>query len=124
MHDGNYVIASSLKRPWRKQINLLLGYLYFYNPVWLVALLLRKPNKVSHKSAAMQIIGMMGLAQTIRRTSGWVFRLMWGRIVRLHQAPASRIPMRAVDGSSASHDSCETPSFPLPSRGVRLPVAS
>ena len=37
MYDGNYVIASVHPRPWRKQFNLLLGYLYFYNPVWFVA---------------------------------------------------------------------------------------
>jgi radical SAM superfamily enzyme YgiQ (UPF0313 family) len=123
MHDGNYVIASSHKRPWRKQVNLLLGYIYFYNPIWLVVLLLRKRNKVSHKSAAMQIIGMMGLAQTIRRTFGWVLRLMAGRIERLHQPPGSALPMRAVDGSLASHDSCETPSLPRTGRGLRLHVA-
>ncbi|MHC4904139.1 MAG: B12-binding domain-containing radical SAM protein, partial [Planctomycetota bacterium] len=29
MHDGNYVIASHHKQPWRKQFNLLAGYLYF-----------------------------------------------------------------------------------------------
>jgi hypothetical protein len=32
MYDGNYVIASKHKRPWRNQLNMLLGYLYFYNP--------------------------------------------------------------------------------------------
>ncbi len=33
MTDGNYVIASEHGRPWHKQINLLLAYLAFYNPI-------------------------------------------------------------------------------------------
>jgi hypothetical protein len=31
--DGNYVVASKHARPWLKQINLLLAYLYFFNPL-------------------------------------------------------------------------------------------
>ncbi|WP_238732205.1 B12-binding domain-containing radical SAM protein [Rhodopseudomonas infernalis] len=31
--DGNYVVASKHARPWLKQINLLLAYTYFFNPV-------------------------------------------------------------------------------------------
>jgi hypothetical protein len=30
--DGNYVVASGHKRPWQKQLTMLAGYLYFYNP--------------------------------------------------------------------------------------------
>src|SRR5437879_8800908 len=32
MYDGNYVVASSHQRPWRKQLNILAGYASFYNP--------------------------------------------------------------------------------------------
>lgn len=31
--DGNYVVASKHPRPWLKQINLLLAYFYFFNPL-------------------------------------------------------------------------------------------
>jgi hypothetical protein len=31
--DGNYVIASKHPRPWIKQINILLAYTYFFNPL-------------------------------------------------------------------------------------------
>ena len=41
MCDGNYVVASHHKRPWQKQLTMLAGYLYFYNPVWLVVALIR-----------------------------------------------------------------------------------
>src|SRR5437773_8304658 len=65
MCDGNYVVASSHKRPWQKQLTMLAGYLYFYNPVWLVIALIRDKTPVFKKTAYMQIIGMMGLVMTI-----------------------------------------------------------
>ena len=103
MCDGNYVVASNHPHPWQKQLTMLAGYLYFYNPVWLVVALIRDKTPVSKKPAYMQIVGMMGLVMTIVRTSGWAVRLMVGRIVRLSRPPASRIPMRGVDGEPASH---------------------
>jgi radical SAM superfamily enzyme YgiQ (UPF0313 family) len=110
MYDGNYVVASSHKHIWQKQLNLLLGYLYFYNPLWLLVALIRHKTRVGFKPAGMQIIGMLGVVQTIRRTSGWLVRLMGGKITRLHEPPMSLIAMRAVDGSHASHAlACHSP---------------
>jgi radical SAM superfamily enzyme YgiQ (UPF0313 family) len=106
MYDGNYVVASKHKRPWNKQLNMLLAYLYFYNPVWLVSLLVGKKTRTSRKAAAMQVVGMAGLTQTIRRTAGWTLRLMFGRIERLSAPPASALPMRGVDGKPAHHAAC------------------
>jgi radical SAM superfamily enzyme YgiQ (UPF0313 family) len=121
MCDGNYVVASNHKHPWKKQLNMLAGYLYFYNPFWLAVALIRNKTPVAMKPAYMQMIGGMGLTMTIYRTFGWALRLMVGRIERVSQPPASQIPMRGVDGASASHDtsaaSIET-SRPL----VRHPV--
>ncbi len=104
MYDGNYVIASNHQRPWRKQLNLLAGYLYFYNPLWLAVALVRSNSKVSLKPAGMQIVGMMGLVQTVRRTFGWAWRLRWGRIKRLASPPVSPFPMRGVNGEPAAHE--------------------
>jgi radical SAM superfamily enzyme YgiQ (UPF0313 family) len=104
MCDGNYVVASSHKRPWQKQLTILAGYLYFYNPVWLAVALIRNKTPVSKKPLYMQIIGMMGLVMTIARTSTWAVRLMFGKIERLTQPPVSQIPMHGVDGAAASHD--------------------
>ncbi|MDP7286972.1 MAG: radical SAM protein [Phycisphaerae bacterium] len=43
--DGNYVIASRAADPWRKQLNILIAYLYFYNPLnFLLALFRSKSN--------------------------------------------------------------------------------
>jgi hypothetical protein len=121
MCDGNYVVASSHKRPWQKQLTMLAGYLYFYNPAWLVVALIRDKTPVSKKPAYMQIIGMMGLVMTIVRTSGWAMRLMFGRIERLSHPPVSRIPMHGVDGAPASHDTSVT-SIEVPRPLVRHPV--
>jgi hypothetical protein len=101
---------------------MLTGYLYFYNPIWLAVLLLRKKTKVSHKAAGMQIVGMLGVIQTIRRTFGWALRLMFGRIERLAGPPVNVIPMRSVDGGAASHATCAEPSAGRRIPTVRLPV--
>ena len=109
MRDGNYVVASNHKHPWQKQLKMLAGYLYFYNPVWLVIALIRTRTPVRKKPAYLQIFGNLGLVMTIARTSGWVVRLMLGRIVRTTRSPCSQIPMRGVDGAASSHDTSVTP---------------
>ena len=104
MHDGNYVIASHHKQPWRKQFNILAGYLYFYNLLWLLAAVFRKKTKVGDKPISMQLLGIVGVAHNIYRTLGWALRLKFRKIERLTQPPTSTIPMRSVGGGTASHD--------------------
>jgi len=109
MIDGNYVIASKHEKPWRKQFNIIIAYLYFYNPLrFLIALVFPK-SRLYLIDSIMQLIGMWGLSHTIRRTLGWAFRLMRGNIKRKTQAPISTIPMRSVDGNPASHALPGTP---------------
>jgi radical SAM superfamily enzyme YgiQ (UPF0313 family) len=121
IRDGNHVVASGHKRPWQKQVTMLAGYLYFYNPVWFVVGLVRARTSVSRKYALMQIIGMTGLAMTIARTSGWAVRLMLGRIERETHPPASPIPMRGIGGTPASHDP-SAPFIQAPRTLVRHPA--
>jgi radical SAM superfamily enzyme YgiQ (UPF0313 family) len=109
MLDANYVIASRHPRPWRKQFNLMLAYSYFYNPVRFLKALVRPKSRLYLADAGMQVIGMLGLARTIRRTLGWALRLRWGKIVRQTKPPASRLPMRSVTGAAASHALPGTP---------------
>ena len=116
MIDGNYVISSGHEKPWRKQFNILAAYLYFYNPLRLLISLFRLKNSLYLADPGMQVIGMWGLLLTIRRTLGWGWRLMRGKIKRKAAAPASRIPMRGVDGGAASH---ALPAAPAPR--CRLP---
>jgi radical SAM superfamily enzyme YgiQ (UPF0313 family) len=103
MHDGNYVIASKHKRPWRKQLNLLVGYLYFYNVVWLLKSLRERRTEVGDKPVSMQLIGILGLAHNVRRTLGWAFRLKFRKIERVTGPPLSAIPMEGVKGGRAGH---------------------
>jgi radical SAM superfamily enzyme YgiQ (UPF0313 family) len=109
MLDGNYVVASNHKQPWRKQLNMIAAYLYFYNPVRLLIAVVRPKSRLYLADAATQVLGMVGLVQTIRRTAGWVWRLMRGNIVRRMTAPRSSLPMRDGHGSVASHALKGTP---------------
>jgi len=104
MYDGNHVIASKVKRPWKKQLNLLMAYLYFYNPWWLLVALLRPRKTLGWRPALLQIFGMVGLVQTLRRTVGWGFRLMFCKIERMAGPPELVAPMRGVNGEAAAHD--------------------
>ncbi|MCX6376186.1 MAG: hypothetical protein NTU88_09195 [Armatimonadetes bacterium] len=74
MYDGNYVIASKHNQPWRKQLNILAAYIFFYNPLRFMAHLWHYKRKLGNKSSGMQAIGMWGLAQALTecapRTAG------------------------------------------------------
>jgi radical SAM superfamily enzyme YgiQ (UPF0313 family) len=71
--------------------------------------LLKRKLRAHLADAFMQLFGMWGLIPTARRTLGWTFHLFRGRIVRHTAAPTSRIPMRSVEGGSASHALPGTP---------------
>lgn len=103
MYDGNFVIASNHAKPWRKQWNLMLAYLYFYNPLRLIGSLVSGRGPLGIKPAGMQLLGMGGLLYTIRRTLGWSLRLMVSPIRRWAHTPGSPVPMRAPDGSDPAH---------------------
>ncbi len=115
MYDGNHVIASHIARPWKKQLNLFLAYFYFYNPLWfLVAVLHFGRHKLGHRPALLQIFGMFGLIQTIRRTTGWGFRLAFQKIDRFIAPPPLPLPMRDIVGGPAAHDNSVIKPAPAP----------
>jgi hypothetical protein len=104
MRDGSFVIASRAPKPWQKQRNMLLAYLFFYNPLrFAKALFLSKSRRTWAADAVMQVLGMMGLLMSVRRTSGWVHRLRRGPIVRASRPPMSPLPLRSVSGGKACH---------------------
>jgi radical SAM superfamily enzyme YgiQ (UPF0313 family) len=109
MLDGNYVVASRHPKPWLKQFNIMAAYLYFYNPLRLALAMVRPKSRLFLADAVMQIIGMWGLAQTIRRTFHWAGRLRRGPIRRKSRPPISRLPMRGVGGEKAGHALPGTP---------------
>lgn len=93
-YDGNFVVASASRRPWQKQLNLTVAYLYFYNPLRLLVHLIHHRGPLGIRPAAMQLVGMWGLLHTIRRTSGWALRLLLGNTTRQLQPPSSPLPLR------------------------------
>jgi hypothetical protein len=103
MYDGNHVIASNAKQPWKKQINLLLAYMLFYNPIRLTMNTVNWHRRRLPTHAIAQIWGMYGLTQNIRRTAGWTLRLMLGRIVKRSEAPVSEYPVVTPDGKKGPH---------------------
>ena len=103
MLGGNYVIASHHPKPWRKQLNILLAYAYFYNPLRMLLAIVRPKSKLYLADALWQGLGMWGLWQTIRRTLGWNLRLWRGVIRRKSAPPMSPFPMRGVLGAVADH---------------------
>ncbi len=121
MLDGNYVVASTHPQPWRKQLNIMAAYLFFYNPIrFLIALFAPKSN-LYLADAGMQIIGMFGLAQTIRRTFGWAVRLAFSKKkTRCKTPPRSRVPITAVADAVAGH----THASPKPAGLVQLTTSS
>ncbi len=102
--DGNHVVASRHKRPWTKQINILIAYGYFYNPLRLLWALVFPKNRRGHLAdAGAQIMGMCGWVQNLWRTPRWLYHLMRGGIKRHEAPPASPIPFRSVKGGHAPH---------------------
>jgi radical SAM superfamily enzyme YgiQ (UPF0313 family) len=103
MLDANYVVASEHPQPWRKQLNLMAVYLYFYNPLRFLVALVRPKSKLYLADAGAQLIGMWGLSRTIRRTFGWALCLLRGEIRRRTEVPVSPVPMRGIGGEPAEH---------------------
>jgi hypothetical protein len=84
----------------------------------------RPRSKMYLGDFAMQILGMYGVSQTIRRTFGWTVRLMFRNPVRRSNIPASRIPMRSIAGGAADHALPGTPEPELVQIGVPASRAS
>ena len=144
--DGNHVVASRAKKPWRKQLNILLAYFFFYNVVRCLfslvfsktdiplepALLKDSPfrTKRSRRMARKtmmhfadffaQLFGMWGLVFTVRRTFVWMMRLLFRKIHRTTAPPGSKLPMCAPDGGPAVHD---LPRAPVPADAPCAPPA-
>ena len=64
---------------------------------------------VAIADACVQLSGMFGLVYTVPNVLHWCVQLRRGRIERYGEAPTSVIPMRAPDGTRASHALPGTP---------------
>jgi hypothetical protein len=100
-YDGNHCLATSDPRPWRRQVNMLLSYAAFYNPVNFVLALPRFDN-VWRDRIVFQLLGMVGLAKSVYQSRGWIARLISGPIEKGVEVPRPRFPMITPKG--AMHD--------------------
>ena len=97
-------MASRSPRPYLKQLNILLAYLFFYNPLRLAKALVFPKNRRGHLAdALLQVFGMAGWLRNLWLTPRWLYHLMRGRIVRYEAPPTSPIPFRSVSGGRAPH---------------------
>jgi len=122
MLDANYVVASEHPQPWRKQLNIMAAYLYFYNPLRFLKALVLPKSKLYFADAFVQLIGMWGVTRTIRRTFGWALCLWRGDIRRHVAAPTGLLPLRAVDNGPAAHALPLLPPAGEPQSGHALPA--
>ena len=97
--DGNNVVASSLSKPWRTQLNMLLAYVVYYNPVNFVRSLVRPANRLALADAYDQVSGMIGLGKTAIYSARWAYRLWQGPITRSTTPPGPKTPL--IDVSRA-----------------------
>ncbi len=109
-YDGNHLVATVDSHPWRRQVNLLMSYLSFYNPVNLVRALPRI-DKLWAERIVMQVYGMLGVARSAVQLRRWVERLISAPIERFTELSPPKFAMVApatVDASLAYH-SCRLP---------------
>ena len=99
-YDGNHCLATSEAYPWRRQVNMLLSYAAFYNPINL-ALALPRFDKVWADRVLFQVLGMVGLAKSIYDSRDWLKRLISGPVEKFAELPRSRFPMMAPNGVSS-----------------------
>ena len=120
MIDGNHVVASFAKRPWLRQLNVLIAYTWFYNPLRLLrAIVASKSPRGWFADAGFQMWGMAGLLRNYLRSPRWMWHLWRGgrHPERATEVPRSTVPMRSPEGALAAHD---LPAGPDPKKIRRL----
>ena len=90
--DGNHCVATSDPHPWRRQLNVLLSYASFYNPVNLLRALPKLDSQWGLRVSA-QVFGMLGLAKSLYQVRDWLWRLISGPIERVTEVPTPKFRM-------------------------------
>jgi len=85
-YDGNHCVATNAARPWRTQMNILLSYAAFYNPLNLLRALTQRDSLWDYR-VRYQLLGMLGVLKSFNAFKGWIFRLMRGPIQRHTESP-------------------------------------
>jgi radical SAM superfamily enzyme YgiQ (UPF0313 family) len=74
--DGNYVVASKHPRPWIKQLNLLAGYTYFFNPLRLSIALVLSKSRIPFAAAETRPVDEIQQLSRWGKLRRWVYRIL------------------------------------------------
>jgi radical SAM superfamily enzyme YgiQ (UPF0313 family) len=92
-YDGNHCIATDDPQPWRKQLNIYLGYAAFYNPINLVRAIASWKDPVWSYRVMYQTYGMVGLVKSVIKGWGWLWNLYRGPVKKMQSLPPRRLAM-------------------------------
>jgi hypothetical protein len=92
-YDGNHCVATDDPRPWRKQLNIYLGYAAFYNPVNLVRAVASWKDPLWSYRVMYQAYGMVGLVKSVLKGWGWLWSLYRGPVKKMTSLPRQRLAM-------------------------------
>ena len=96
MYDGNRCICTRSKRPWQRQLNVLIAYAAFYNPLNLLRAVL-KFDSLRPTRLFFQLMGNAGLAKSVWASRGDFLRMIFGRIRRHAEPPQVKYRMVVPD---------------------------
>lgn len=91
--DGNHCVATEDPHPWRKQLNIYLGYATFYNPLNFLRAMLNWKDPLWDIRVFYQVYGMAGLVKSLTRGFGWLRDLWCGPIEKHQESPRRRLDM-------------------------------
>jgi radical SAM superfamily enzyme YgiQ (UPF0313 family) len=91
--DGNHCIATTDPHPWRKQMNVYLAYLSFYNPLNFTRAIVNWKDPMWSLRVMYQAYGMVGIVRTLNKVKGWVWDLYKGPVTKLAEVPRPCLPM-------------------------------
>jgi hypothetical protein len=92
-YDGNHCIATNDPSPWRKQLNIYLGYAGFYNPLNFVRAVANWRDPLWDWRIGYQVCGMAGLVKSVAQGCRWIWDLYRGPIKKMTALPRRRLLM-------------------------------
>ncbi len=105
-YDGNHCVATEDPKPWRKQVNMYLGYASFYNPLNFVRAAANWKDPLWTYRVVYQAYGMAGMVKSLAKSWNWLRSLYRGPIEKLSEVPRRRLlmvpPPVAPDGTQAA----------------------
>ncbi|REJ94663.1 MAG: radical SAM protein [Planctomycetota bacterium] len=114
--DGNHCIATHDERPWRKQLNMMLAYAAFYNPLGLLRDIFRFDDLWSFR-LIHHSLGCLRTVRSLPRELAWIRTLRRGPLERSTAAPQPPVRFRFpahVHPSLVHYELADTPARPVP----------